>query len=96
MAFTRSRMMALAVALASSLAAGPALAACGNDASGFEDWLANFKQDAVSLGISQSTVNAALAALASQVDAAAPDAGAALAQWRSAAMTVPPTITAPT
>ena len=36
----------------------------------------------------RSTVNAALAALASQVDAAAPDAGAALAQWRSAAMTV--------
>jgi membrane-bound lytic murein transglycosylase B len=53
-------MAALAVALASSLLAGPAFRACGNDASGFEDWLANFKQDALSMGISKGTVNAAL------------------------------------
>ena len=61
MAFKRSRMAALAVALASPLLANPTFAApCGNDASGFEDWLADFKQDALSMGISKGTVNAGL------------------------------------
>ena len=61
MAFKRSRLAAFAVALASSLLAGPTFAApCGNDGSGFEDWLADFKQDALNMGISTGTVNAGL------------------------------------
>jgi len=42
-------------------AAGPAQAAsCGNDASGFPEWLADYKQQAVASGISPSVASAAL------------------------------------
>lgn len=60
MASMRLRMTGLALALAGALVAAPALAACGNDGSGFDAWLETFKQDASSLGISQGTVNSAL------------------------------------
>jgi hypothetical protein len=50
----------LAFLLATSFASVPAMAACGNDASGFDEWVAAFKKDAVAQGISQGTVNAAL------------------------------------
>ena len=35
-------------------------ASCGNDASGFPAWLASFKQEAASAGISERTINGAL------------------------------------
>ncbi|HEX9904025.1 MAG TPA: lytic murein transglycosylase [Propylenella sp.] len=57
----RFRLSALpALTLAFGLAAGPALAACGNDGSGFKPWLENFRRDALAQGISQATVAAAL------------------------------------
>ena len=63
MAFIRSRLPALALLLAATLASGPAVAACGNDGSGFNEWLAGFKQDAAAQGISRGTVEAALSGL---------------------------------
>ena len=60
MQFLRSKLPALAFLLATSFAPVPAMAACGNDGSGFDQWLAAFKKDAVAQGISQGTVNAAL------------------------------------
>jgi len=52
----------IAVALAVTLAsAGPASAAsCGNNAAGFDGWLASFKKQAVAAGISPKTVSSAL------------------------------------
>ncbi|KAA0968646.1 lytic murein transglycosylase [Aureimonas fodinaquatilis] len=47
--------------LASALIASPALAqSCGNDASGFNNWLAAYKTNAPARGISNRTANAAL------------------------------------
>jgi lytic murein transglycosylase len=41
--------------------AGPALAAsCGNDATGFNEWLETFRRDAAAQGISQRVISAAL------------------------------------
>jgi lytic murein transglycosylase len=63
MALNRLRSSLLALAFA-AVAAAPALAApCGNDGSGFDAWLADFRKDAASAGISQGTVNAALSGL---------------------------------
>jgi lytic murein transglycosylase len=53
---TRLRLTVFAALIAGAVGAGPALAACGNDASGFQSWLENFKQDAARLGISQGTI----------------------------------------
>ncbi|ODN72042.1 lytic murein transglycosylase [Methylobrevis pamukkalensis] len=55
-----TRLAALAVS-AGALAGAPALAApCGNTSDGFPAWLADFKVQAVSSGISQRTVSSAL------------------------------------
>jgi lytic murein transglycosylase len=57
MALTRLRSSFLAVAL--TFAAAPAFgAACGNDASGFDAWIADFQKDAAAQGISDSALNA--------------------------------------
>jgi lytic murein transglycosylase len=54
----RSRLFAAIVALA-AMASGPAFSAsCGNDASGFDAWIADFKQDAAAQGISARIVAA--------------------------------------
>jgi lytic murein transglycosylase len=59
--FPRSLSALLAIAMFVLSAAVSAHAAqCGNDASGFPAWLASFKQEAVSEGISPSVVAAAL------------------------------------
>lgn len=51
-----------AVALLSLLSAAPAAAAqCGQDASGFPQWLDAFKSEAAAAGISQGTIASALA-----------------------------------
>ena len=60
MAFKGFRRIASAFVLVGTLAAGPALAACGDSAAGFDDWLAGFRQDAAAQGISQGTIDAAL------------------------------------
>jgi lytic murein transglycosylase len=52
-----------AVVLAAAFAAGigsAAAAQCGNDASGFKEWVQDFKGEASAQGISQGTVDAAL------------------------------------
>jgi lytic murein transglycosylase len=56
----RSSLLALALlALAVTLSAAPALAApCGNDAAGFEAWVADFKADAAAQGISRNAIGA--------------------------------------
>ena len=55
------RMPALALTLICGLAGGTAFAApCGNDASGFDAWVADFRVDAAGLGISQGTIDSAL------------------------------------
>jgi len=57
MPFQRLRSSLLALAL--TVAAAPALAApCGDDGSGFADWLADFKQDAAAQGISKRSLAA--------------------------------------
>jgi lytic murein transglycosylase len=61
MAFRRSKVSLLALWLAGAVAAGPAMAACGDSAAGFATWLEGFKQEAVSLGISPAAVSAGLA-----------------------------------
>jgi lytic murein transglycosylase len=49
--------LAGAVALATTLICGPAMAAdCGNDAGGFDAWLQRFKSKAASQGISPQTI----------------------------------------
>ena len=56
----RIKLRALVVLVSAGMS-GPALAAsCGNDASGFSAWVEDFKPEAVSQGISQRTVDAAL------------------------------------
>lgn len=60
MALFGLRKSALALAVAGVLSAAPALAACGNDAAGFDQWLEGFKRDAAAQGISRGTVDAAL------------------------------------
>jgi lytic murein transglycosylase len=63
MAFTGFRLIASAVVLAGTLAAGPALAACGDTAAGFDQWLDGFRQDAAAQGISGPTLDAALSGI---------------------------------
>src|SRR5262245_58956710 len=56
-----SRLRAILVATALAGWVGAAAAAqCGNDGSGFKEWVADFKGEAASQGISQGTVDAAL------------------------------------
>ena len=56
-----ARAVLAAGAVAAGLAGGPALAArCGNDAAGFPAWLADFKDEAASQGISGRTIQSAL------------------------------------
>jgi lytic murein transglycosylase len=57
MALTRLRSSLLALAL--TFVAAPAFgAACGNDGSGFDAWLADFQKDAAAQGISDNALNA--------------------------------------
>lgn len=56
-----ARTVIAAGVLALGLGAAPALAqSCGNDGSGFQPWLASFKETASSAGISQGTIQNAL------------------------------------
>lgn len=60
---TRMKMIGATAGAVMTLAAtcGPALAqACGNDASGFDRWLGQFRQQAAAQGISQNAINAGL------------------------------------
>ncbi len=51
----------LASAFAAAIGLGAARAAdCSDGADGFENWLANFKQEAINAGISRQAINAAL------------------------------------
>src|SRR5271170_4166173 len=55
------RTAALAGAAAAISCAAPAAAAqCGEDADGFDSWLASFKREAAQQGISRSVIDAAL------------------------------------
>jgi len=54
-----TRLLAVAV-FALILPGGRPVAACGQDAGGFDTWLEGFKQEAVSLGISQRAIAASL------------------------------------
>ena len=56
----RLRLPVLALLAAAAMAPGASFAACGNDGSGFDKWLASFKQDAAAQGISQRTIASAL------------------------------------
>lgn len=59
------RTAALCGATAAALCAAPAPAAqCGDNADGFDDWLAAFKQEAASAGIPSSVIESALADVA--------------------------------
>jgi len=59
-----SRLRAIVLAAALGAGVGSAAAAqCGNDASGFANWVEDFKAEAASAGISQGTVNSALSGL---------------------------------
>jgi lytic murein transglycosylase len=49
-----------ALALLAALAAGPAAAACGDTAAGFNEWLDGFKRDAAAQGISQRAISSSL------------------------------------
>src|SRR5689334_10680556 len=55
------RLAALAFGVALSLLPAPTFAAAPCNTGNFDSWLAAFKSEAVSKGISQQTVNAALA-----------------------------------
>lgn len=58
---TALRTAALAGAAAAIFCAAPATAAqCGDDADGFESWLASFKQEAARSGISRAVIESAL------------------------------------
>jgi lytic murein transglycosylase len=60
----RRSAMAVLVWLGSAALAPAALAApCGNGAGGFDNWLAQFKQEAVAQGISPATIASALAGI---------------------------------
>ncbi len=54
-------MVALLCVAAISCAAPGRAAECGNNGDGFDDWLADFKQEAASEGISSSVIESALA-----------------------------------
>ena len=56
---SRLRAIVLAAALGAGIAP-VAAATCGNDSSGFKEWVESFKPDATAQGISQRTVDAAL------------------------------------
>jgi lytic murein transglycosylase len=56
-----AKIMSLSLALAVGSLATPALAECGNDASGFDRWAQGFKAKATAQGISAAAANAALA-----------------------------------
>jgi len=59
MAFSQMKISALALLAGLTLSAGPALAAsCGDDGSGFDAWVEDFKQDAAAQGISSGTIAA--------------------------------------
>ena len=61
MAILQRKLPILALVLALATPSAPALAAaCGNDGSGFGDWLEDFKADAAAQGISSRTLSAAL------------------------------------
>lgn len=67
---------AFGVAAAALLFAAPASAAqCGDTADGFEDWLATFKQEAASAGVSDSVIESALADVAYDDQVIAHDRG---------------------
>ncbi len=55
----RVRLVLAGVVLALSLGTAAAQG-CGNDGSGFNAWIANFKKDAAAQGISQRTISSAL------------------------------------
>ena len=64
--FTRTalRTAALAATVAAIFCAAPVRAAqCGDDAGGFDSWLASFKQEAAQQGISRSVIESALGGL---------------------------------
>jgi membrane-bound lytic murein transglycosylase B len=64
MATLQKKLPVLALLLALAAPGGPAAAAsCGNDGSGFAEWLDDFKQDAAAQGISQRTISTALEGL---------------------------------
>lgn len=54
------RLTALTIVLTTSLASPALSASCGDDSSGFNAWIADFKPQAVQQGISPRTVDAAL------------------------------------
>ena len=61
MALKKLRLLAPGVvALLASLAAPAFSAPCGDDASGFDSWVSDFRQDAAAQGISPSTISSAL------------------------------------
>src|SRR6185295_13283129 len=58
------RLLAIVLAAAFGAGIGAASAAqCGNDASGFKQWVEDFRSEAAAQGISQGTVDAALSGL---------------------------------
>ena len=70
------RRAGLVLAAAAMLCAAPARAAqCGDDADGFDAWLASFKQEATRAGISSSVVESALADVAYDDSVIAHDRG---------------------
>jgi len=60
MALTRLRLSMFGLLLAASFAAPAGAAPCGDDASGFDAWVGDFRRDAGAQGISQGTIAAAL------------------------------------
>ncbi len=60
MALTRLHLSILGVLLAASFAAPAGAASCGDDANGFDAWIADFRQDAAAQGISQGAIDSAL------------------------------------
>ena len=54
------RMTALALGMAAALTAPAWAASCGRNGDGFDGWLASFKQEAASAGISRSVIESAL------------------------------------
>ena len=58
------KLRAIAVAAVFAACIGSAAAAaCGNDASGFKQWVEDFKSEATSAGISGATADSALSGL---------------------------------
>lgn len=63
MAILKKTIWALSLVVAAALSPVAALAACGNDASGFDAWLESFRKDAAAQGISRRTVDSGLSGL---------------------------------